>query len=627
MAEAEKDDWLDALDSSEDKASELDQSDLDSLLSDSLGPKTPPDPPATSGEDELELDQSAIDAMLSGSDNGPASSPAESSDLDQSDIDTLLASPKTSDQDQNTVEPDQDEIDKLFSDIDSVGTSEENSFPAEEVDFKDVFDSTDPPPKNDNLDFDAEEFKFDADIPDIPDTQGLADLGGASSFQDDTVANALFAEPTQEPDIEPKKAEPTVMNKAVHEIPATGRNPMRNRKMLVGLGVSLTVLLLVAGFFFMKGRAKTGPNKTTPAVAVQPPTTGKPHLAATPSEPPSEPTESPKPAQPHNANAAPTVKSLELTMPPESSQMEISISGTDPENDLLQYVMSMPEHGQLSGHPPTLVYTAKPDFSGKDGFIIRATDGKNISTPATVIISRQQPVSAKELPPPVEATKKEMPVEIAQKEDDKLKQEIILAKNRSYTLTGTKGQIINWEKIWRDAANYAAYNSDVRIDILKAPGHGALNKINNRQSIYLPAPAFKGTDTITYRFKLGKLTSPSKTVTVNVHRKNKAPVIHLQPIEPTYTVGDKVILNASQTEDDNREGLTFHWEQLSGGPVLIKPMNSEGSQIGFVAPSTFNTASTSALMIKVTAKDQDGAQDAKEIKITTKSRRTSAIWY
>ena len=618
MAEAEKDDWLDDLDSPEEKASELDQSDIDALLD----PETPA--AAAAGEDELELDQSAIDAMLSGQ-ASPASD--TSSELDQSDIDTLLASPKNTAQDQPTIEPDQDEIDKLFSEIDSVGTSEENSFPAEEVDFKDVFDSADPPPsKKENLDFDAEEFKLDADIPDIPDTQGLGDLGGAPSFLDDTVANSLFTEepPPPKPTIEQKKEEPTPI-----KTPAQVHNRLRSRKFLLGVGGGLTVLLLVAGFFFTKGRSNTAPHKTA-AVAVKPPDV-KPHEATGQSAQPPVPPESPKPVQ-TALNTAPSVQNIELTMPPDSSQLEITISGSDPENDLLQYVMSMPEHGQLSGQPPNLIYTAKPDFSGKDGFIIRATDGKNISTPATVVINRQQPIPTKELlatdaaktehKPSPDLAKSEEANESAMSEDEK----IILAKNRTYTLTGTKGQVINWEKMWRDAANLTAYNKDVRVDIVKAPQHGTLKATNTRQSLYLPHPSFKGTDSITYRFKMGKLTSPSKTVTVNVHRKNKGPVIHLQPLAPIYLVGDKVVLNASQTEDEHRDELTFLWEQLSGPRVLIKPLNSESSQVAFVVPSTFNTVDSSTLLLKLTTTDEAGAKATKEIQITTKSRRNSAIW-
>jgi len=398
--------------------------------------------------------------------------------------------------------------------------------------------------------------------------------------------------------------------------------------MLLGLGCGLATLLLVAGFFFMKGRT---PHKTA-VVAVQQPA-AKPHEPAVPSES----AKAEPPVQQHSANAPPTVQNIELTMPPDSSQLEITISGSDPENDLLQYVMSLPEQGQLSGQPPNLVYTAKPEFSGKDGFIIRATDGKNISPPATVVISRQHPVAAKELPPaqaskpehkpPTELAKGEEPVASAPHEGDTSKQDIILAKNRTYTLTGTKGQTISWEKIWRDAANYADYNQDVRVDIVKGPRHGTLKTVDNRRSIYLPNKAFTGTDTITYRFKLGQLTSSDKTLTVSVRRKNRAPVIHLQPIAPTYRVGDQVVLNASQTEDDQREGVAFHWEQLSGAPILIKPLNSEGSQIAFVVPSSFNTADTSTLVIRLTATDKADAHDAEEIKITTQSRRTSALWY
>jgi len=631
MAEAEKDDWLDALDSPDDKTSLLDQSDLDDLLFDSKDQGQQAASPPLSAEEEL--DQSAIDALLSGSDDKPSSATPKSSatenfDLGQSDIDDLLASPQKPAQKQGESDPDQDEIDKLFTDIDSGGVTEENPFLAEEIDFKDVLDNKDSSPQSAVLDFNAEEFKLDADIPDLPEDSQSFNFNPPSAV-DDTSVDSPADEPTAKITPEPEKAASKTKSLDRQGFAAKVKMFLGNLKMLLGVG-GLAALLIVAGIFFMKGRTPKGQNETTAEVVTKPPQHGEPATAKQ-HEPAVKPSEPPPPEPPKQVpapNLPPTVEDLEITMPPESSQLMLTLNGKDPENAPLDYeFQSMPTHGQLSGHAPNLVYTPKPDFSGQDSFTVRATDGKNMSAPATVKISRPAPAIAKEPPVKTEtASKPEPSVEWAKTEvESKAQQEVVLAKNKTYTLTGTKGQIINWKKIWNET-NFVPYKADVRIDIIAPPKHGTLKTIDKTQSIYTPNHNFRGTDTFTYQFGLGKLHSKSKTVSVTVQHKNRTPVLHLQQIDQSYTTGDTVILNASQTSDENRETLTFKWEQLSGVPVLIKPLNGDKSQVSFVAPSNFNTVSNPTLLIKVTATDQEGASDSKEIKITTKSRRSSAIW-
>lgn len=570
MAEAEKDDWLDELDTPEEKASALDPSDLDALLSDSFDSGKPAAEAAPSEGDNAELDQSAIDAMFSGPGEtlktlAPQQAAAgENNDLDQSDIDTLLASPKNPIKDQSATDPDQDEIDKLFSEADSDGTAEENPFQAEEGAFNAVDSPTASSPKSVNLDFNAEEFKLDDDIPDIPDTKPQGFGQGASLFMDeDTVA----APPPSSPPPERLQTETTGTSE-MQAITTSGFSFLHNRKLLMGIGAGLSILLIAGGVvYFMKGGAQSLHKQAAPEVAVQhevspPEPAVQEHepAAATPT-PHEQPTPETTPVQQHHENAAPTVKDLDLTMPPESSQLAITLSGSDPENEALLYVMSLPENGHLTGHAPNLIYTPKPDFNGQDGFIVMATDGKNPSAPATVKITRQPPSPAHDShPPPAEAAKTAdtKPAEAAPPEHQgevaphvQEKSKVILAKN-----------------------------------------------------------------------KLGRLSSKAMAV----HRKKMGPSIHLQPIAPSYETGDTVIINASQSKDDSRSSLVFHWEQLAGAPVLIKPLNSEGSQIAFVVPATFSTVANPFLLLKVTATDQEGERDSKEIRVTTKSRRTSAIW-
>lgn len=631
MAEAEKDDWLDDLESPEEKSAELDQSDIDSLLSDSFGPgPAAVAPPPPSADEGLELDQSAIDALLSGSDGvvspGAKGMAADSGDLDQSDIDALLAGPKVPAQNQSPLEPDQDEIDKLFADVDAVDQAEETPFPtSDEIDFKDVFDTPSAATGSGKLDFDADDFKLDVDIPDIPDTKG--EDFAMPSFMEETVVTPRAPEPPQPVAPAPEKVKPRAEEPVRQDTPVKKVSFafLRNRKVLLGVGLGLLVLLSVAGVYFVKG--KKLPHAAPPqADTAHAPAAVEQHKpAATPSAPP--PPEPPKPELAQH-NGAPTVADLDLSIPPGSTQVPVTLTGKDPENEPLLYeFQSMPEHGQLSGHPPNLVYTPRPDFGGTDGFTVRATDGKNFSAPATVRISRPEPVAAKE-PPPKATVASETPAATAPKKTEvpvKAKPATVAAKNKSYTVTNSKGQLISWDKIWREG-NSSPYNPGVQVDIVKGPLHGVLSPVNKQQSLYKPTRAYNGTDAITYRFKQGKRVSQSKTITLAVHHQNKAPVIHLQPLAPSYATGDTVILNATQTSDEERASLTFRWEQLAGVHVVLKPVAKDGSQVAFVVPSTFNTVKNPGVRLRVTVTDEDGAQDSKEVKVTTKSRRQSAIW-
>lgn len=604
MVEAEKDDWLDDLDSSEDISSELDQSNIDALLAGTSFQEPSTASPDPAGEqDGLELDQSSIDAMLSGADQ-PADQPLDTGldngGLEQSDIEALLSTQKSAAQGQTASDPDQDEIDKLFSDIDTTNsTEEENLFPGDDINFKDVFDSPDSVSPIGSTDFDADEFKLDADIPDIPQFKESNNVKlDAPELFENTVVNSTVAEPSTKPSPEPSMEHTSGGPDLVTKV----RMILADRKALAGFGAGLAVLLIVAGVFFFK--------RSPSEVSVQPPSVEEPQQPTTP-----------PPAASLEHNAAPTVANLDLTMPAGSTQLAITLKGADPEDTPLEYeFQSMPKHGQLTGHAPNLLYAPKPDFSGSDSFTVRATDGQSFSPLATVKITRQPPVAAAAEPVncPSDKTKSE---EISVES----KQDVIRAGNKSYVMTRSNGLIIDWKKIW-GRSNELPYNQDVMIDILSAPRHGSLNKLNNNQMVYKPERSFRGTDTIEYRFKLGNLVSPGKTVKVTVNRTKKAPVVHLQPIAPVYSIADTVILNASQTTDANRDTLTFKWQQLSGVPVLIKPLNSEGSQISFVAPATFNTISNPAVRFKVTATNQYGAHDSKEITVHTRSLRHSAIW-
>lgn len=629
MAE-EKDDWLDDLEDSAEKESDLGQSDIDALFSgsDDLSP------PASEEED---LGQADIDALLSGDDLAPTDSPQDegssSGILDQSDIETLLSSPDSSAQDQPFFDPDQDEIDKLFSEPDLAGVAGSQSTPVDDFDFVGTFDSGESASSQPTIspDFDDHEFKLEADIPDIPDfSDSVGGWDETKSFLDEETV-VIPDEPTLSAVSAATSAEETASSTLNQP---KWRKLLANRKLLFSLGGGGAVLLLVvAGFFFFKG-GEGEPDKSvvpeiptkvvqeqvveaeTPTPEVPPP----PVAEKVPQEPSA-------PEAPVVAGGIPTLSDLALVMPAGSSELLIILEGKDPENHPLEYeFQSMPEHGQISGQAPQLVYHARQDFSGVDSFTVRATNGQHFSPIAKVTISRERPLAIPE--PPVstvlaEEVAPQAPPPPPTEAVPMITQERISARNVSYTIS--KSLVVPWKKIWRKS-NSQPYNNDVGVDIIQRPRHGTLSAVKGRPSVYTPDPSFNGNDIIRYRFTLGELRSEAKTVTISVKHKNMSPELHIAPYSAVYNPGDTVILNASQTKDDNRDTLQFRWEQISGVPVVIKSLNSEGSQIAFVAPSTFSTVSDPGVVLMVTATDEKGWSVSRELQIKTQSRRNTAIW-
>jgi hypothetical protein len=72
----------------------------------------------------------------------------------------------------------------------------------------------------------------------------------------------------------------------------------------------------------------------------------------------------------------------------EDASVNITLTGTDPNNDTLTFAtLTGPTNGTLSGTAPNLTYTPNPNFSGSDSFTFKANDGTENSAPATVSIT------------------------------------------------------------------------------------------------------------------------------------------------------------------------------------------------------------------------------------------------
>ncbi len=652
MAE-EKDNWLDDVDD-EENSSELDQSDIDSLLGDSAPPPLSANDGADDGAlDGGDLDQSDIDSLLSGSTETSETPEAaqidkslDAGELDQSDIDNLFGdsaeaddTPEAESTDENLdageldqsdidslfggddeanqsdidallaedstpsgaetpdISPDQEEIDKLFSEMD--GDEDENDpFQAEEIDFKDVIEegADDDSFLTSGNGFGDDEFDLDDDmlnIPDIPaDEEETTVFEGKEGSTSAPADSGLAAETA---DLEGSSAKPWAMKFNMPEIPIPPVLQERKNQAIAG-GV-LALLLLITVFIF------SGDDEST-KVAEEIPAEQQETVAPQPEEAP--------PATPNNA---PVVTDSMLQLEP-STPLAIQLSAQDSEGDELQFeLMTEPEHGALKGQAPYLIYIPNSDFPGEDMFHFRVTDGQNFSVPALVKITESLKTKIAQTPPP--AAKKA--------ETIKPRKLLISAQNLSYDIVGTENFFIDWEDVW-DTANYLPYTRQVAVEILSNNLQGRLHKMSGNVHQYEAKKYVSGREEIRYRFKLGKLRSKIRKITLSIDAGEPAPKIVLQPIADFYKPGEQVLLDATASMDEERESLIFSWQQIAGVPIQMGVLNQEGSRVSFIVPSTFSTVKNPGPLMRVTAIDKSGKKDVQDIKIATISRHNNALW-
>ena len=71
----------------------------------------------------------------------------------------------------------------------------------------------------------------------------------------------------------------------------------------------------------------------------------------------------------------------------ENTQIEITLSGIDPDGDVLTYSIGNAENGQIFLDDNIVTYTPNSNFIGSDSFTYQVSDGKSISEPAIVSIT------------------------------------------------------------------------------------------------------------------------------------------------------------------------------------------------------------------------------------------------
>ena len=526
------------------------------------------------------------------------SAAAESDELAQSDIDDLFqegtAETKAGLTDEDLgATSDAEDVSDLFADIDK--DEKDDSSQAENTEFDEIMDNAgagDDPFKagaggeSDDLGFD---FGEDDEATQIGEKK--ADLEELPEFN--TV-----------PGMKDDKESGEKGFKMPFTVPESISSAISNKKMMSMIGASL-VLLIVAGVYFFKFRGPEDQDAIILAEQEDVTETGEA------SEQPEAVGEVVVPVE----NSIPVVIDGEYEMPQSGGEVAILLLGRDDDGDQLEFeVTSKPEFGRLSGEAPELIFLPDSDFPGKDSFEFKASDGKDASTIAMVVI-----------------TGPDMRIKVAKKPKViKPKKPMISAVDVTLKTLSTKDLVIDWKRVWNQA-NKTMFKSNVAIEIVNKSRYGKLSKISKSRHRYRPDKYFSGMEILKYRFRQEGAKSKTKQIKLIVALGEPPPEINLKPLAKAYNMGSEVVLDVTPTRDDDRDSVRFVWQQVGGISQPFTTINHEGSAISFIVPSSFYTVDYPDLVMRVTAIDKTGKEDSKDIRVPVSQsfktgRPRTALW-
>lgn len=222
----------------------------------------------------------------------------------------------------------------------------------------------------------------------------------------------------------------------------------------------------------------------------------------------------------------PPVASGRTAITAEDVPVLITLTATDVESGSLTYsIVGQPVNGTLSGTPPAVIYTPRPNFHGTDSFTFRANDGGASSANATVNIT----VSPVNDPPVANA------LNVATRRD-----------------TAVVIQL----------AGSDLENNPMTFTVLSQPSRGTLSGTPPNLS-YLPNPGYTGPDSFTYRAHDGSANSTAATVSISITKSNSAAPV--KPVEPI------VMPRLSLNSDPARPGiLLFSVSGSPGGSYMLQ---------------------------------------------------------
>jgi hypothetical protein len=272
-------------------------------------------------------------------------------------------------------------------------------------------------------------------------------------------------------------------------------------------------------------------------------------------------------------NGTVPVASAQAVTTLEETPREITLRGTDLDNDPLTFaITTQPQHGTLTGTPPTVTYTPAVDYVGPDGFAFTANDGVLTSDPATVAIT----VTNVNDPPVAQVQM------IAATEDVPFPITLVGTDTESTVLT------------------YA---------IVDAPTHGTVTGTGAART-YTPAPNYHGPDSFTFTASDGMATSAPATVEIVVASIEDAPVARAEALGTPEDMPRTFTLGGSDGDGDPLTfmitGITHGDVDSFGGPsVTFTPEFNYSGQatITFTANDGDETSAPATVTFTVTPVD------------------------
>ena len=236
------------------------------------------------------------------------------------------------------------------------------------------------------------------------------------------------------------------------------------------------------------------------------------------------------------------------------------MSATDPEDDVLTYIVTQPAHGDLvfDSNTGSFTFLADAGFNGVDAIDFWVTDGEFSSSVATVSITINSPQSGNTAP---------------------------VASNVS--INATSGQVTAGNMVASDP------EADDIVYSVTTPNNGTLNfNPNNGAFTYTANNGFVGTDQFTFSASDGQFSSNSAVVTISV----SAPVGGSSNVAPQASnsslvvIGGKSLTANMLASDANLDGIVFSATSPQNGQLTYNSISGEFNYVpngGFFGEDSF----------------------------------------
>ncbi len=291
-----------------------------------------------------------------------------------------------------------------------------------------------------------------------------------------------------------------------------------------------------------------------------------------------------------NENQPPSAFSSVVSTQQEQS-VPIALNATDPDGNPLNYtLLSLPQHGSLSGTPPNVTFTPNAGYVGSDTFSFMANDGQWDTEVAEVFIE-------------VTESSNHAPVANAQ--------EVLAVEDNALLITLTA----------TDA------DGDTLTFSHSAPTHGTLTAGSGDALLYHPDLNYSGPDSFTFTVDDGHGGTATATVSITVNPVNDVPVALAGAASASapanftrhlvIVVGDgqnaSVLLNSSGSSDVE-SALAYAWYAGSSST----PLSTEANPTVSLPPGSYT-------IILVVSDGSADASDAITVQILTPSALVQSL--